>query len=112
MSNRPTLTQLTDHARQRAQQRGIEADVLSALLRYGDVLMNDRKGARVLGFTHASRERLRRTLGRRDFARLADRLDVYAVVSHETGSVITVGHRLIRLHPRKHSRGSIDIMAA
>jgi hypothetical protein len=88
----------TEHATSRLRQRGIPAELLDLLVRYG-VSWHDGRGARVLAFDKKSRKRLRRELGSKLFARWESRLNVYAVVSPDE-VLITVGHRLHR--SRRH----------
>jgi len=84
----------TRHSELRMRQRGIAADVLEVLSRFGDE--GYRHGAEVLFMTRASRAKARRQLGRAAYARVADHLDVYLVQSSE-GRVITCARRLRRL---------------
>jgi hypothetical protein len=84
----------TRHSEQRMRQRGIAADVLEVLSRFGD--QGHRYGAQVLFMPRASREEARRQLGREAYARVADRLDVYLVQSSE-GRLITCARRRRRL---------------
>lgn len=86
---------VTKHASVRQQQRGIPPIVIDLLVNYGTVERSG-KGATTHYFDKTSRRRLRAYTGR-----LADviepYLDCYAIVS-DSGDVITVAHRLKKLH--------------
>jgi hypothetical protein len=84
----------TQHATARMRQRGIPAELLNLLMRFGDE-RHDGHGAWVMGFTKRARLRLRRELGAKTFARWESRLNVYAVISDDE-TLVTVGHRLQR----------------
>jgi len=87
---------LTIHARTRAQQRGIAADLLPHLLAFGTE-RHDNHGGVIVCFDRAARLRAARAgaASARDLDRLAG---VYAVETH--GVVATVGHRHRRLRVR------------
>ncbi len=84
----------SQHAMERCQQRGIQQDVVDALLAYGR--RRYRKGAEVYFMTKSSRLRARQELGQDAFAKITDRLNSYLVVSSD-GNVITATKRLQRL---------------
>ena len=88
--------ELTQHARVRMQQRGIGPEVLEDLLAYGRVV-HDHRGAEIVFFDRATRNRLRQARGEDVIRRLGKRLATYAVVG-SNGKVFTVGHRTRRLY--------------
>lgn len=89
---------ITDHARLRIQQRGIQEDVLPLLLKYGQKTY-DNYGGKVYYLNKASRERIERECGGAILRKIRDRMDVYAVLNQGNG-VVTVGHRFKRI--RRH----------
>ncbi|KPK48397.1 MAG: hypothetical protein AMS22_15435 [Thiotrichales bacterium SG8_50] len=83
---------LTHHAVERMQQRGIARAELDCLLRYGRPEY-DHHGGRIFFVDKSSRRRLAAHFG----SRLAERVGrLYAVVGHD-GAVLTVGHRFHRI---------------
>jgi hypothetical protein len=86
--------ELTAHAQERKQQRGIPMEVLEVLLEFGEV--RSRHGADVVYMTKRTRAEARRSLGRLAYSRVADRLKVYAVQGLD-GQIVTCGKRLRRL---------------
>lgn len=84
----------TTHSQARCQQRGIRPDVVDVLLTYGRRKV--RHGAEVCFMDKISRARAREDLGSKQYARIADRLNSYVVVS-ENGQLITAAPRLHRL---------------
>ena len=86
---------LTQHARQRMQQRGIPREAVDYVLAYGRV-SHDHHGCRVLWLDKRSRIRMRRAEGRRLLRRLDKSLNTY-VVTDGDGMVVTVGHRYRRV---------------
>jgi len=85
---------LTKHAEARCQQRGIRDEVVEALLSYGQ--RQYRHGAEVCYMDRAARADLKRAIGRKAYARLADRLNTYVVLSTD-GAVVTAARRHGRL---------------
>lgn len=85
---------LTHHAETRCQQRGIQTDVVEAILAHGE--RHWRRGAEVCFMTRQARERARTELGEKSFARISDRLGCYVVVSGD-GRIVTVAQRRQRL---------------
>ena len=92
------IAKSTEHATARLRQRGIPTELLDLLIRFGEE-WHDGHGARVIGFTKRTRWQLRKDLGAKQFARWESRLNVYAVLSTDE-TLVTVGHRLRRQHPR------------
>ena len=88
----------TNHAQQRAQQRGIPPLIDQLLEMYGQE-QHDGHGAVVLYLDKASLRRMERDMGRRPVARLSEWLDAYKVKSTD-GNTITVGHRYQRIRRR------------
>lgn len=86
----------TKHADTRLQQRNIPPLIVDWLTRYG-AKQHDHNGAEVLYFDKRSRKDLARHVGDEVVKRLSGLLDAYAVVSTDTGVVITVGHRYKRI---------------
>ena len=86
----------TEHATARLRQRGIPTELLDLLVSYGEESY-DGHGARIIGFSRRTRRRLRQEIGDKLYARWESRLNVYAVVAANE-ALITVGHRLSRLH--------------
>ena len=84
----------TGHGAARCRQRGIQREVVDVLLDYGQ--QGRHRGAEVIYMNRKSRLQARRDLGERMFARIAERLDAYLVVSDD-GAIITGAQRLKRL---------------
>lgn len=89
-SNRYRNTSTSLHAEKRAQQRGINKSVLPLLLAYGRREYDGHGGVRYL-MTAASVANLCRAVGRTE--QVEALAGVYAVVSAEDQTVITMGHR-------------------
>lgn len=83
---------LTKHASDRLQQRGIPRIAVDLLHEYG-ARRYDHHGVVIRYFDKRSRERLVRERGKAVVARLAGVLNVYMVVSAADGAVLTVAHR-------------------
>jgi hypothetical protein len=86
---------LSHHATARAQQRGLPPLIMDWLDAYGARTSGGR-GAEIVHFDKASRQRLRRDVGAQVVDRLRPLLDAYLVMSAD-GTVITVGWRLKRV---------------
>jgi hypothetical protein len=84
---RPALSR---HAGKRAQQRGIDQSAVSLVLAYGKREFDGRGGVRYL-MTRDSIDCLRRVVGTTQ--QVEALAGVYAVVSAEDDTVITLGHR-------------------
>lgn len=81
---------MSRHADKRAQQRGIDKSALPLLLAYGQREYDGKGGIRYL-MTTSSLNNLSRVVGRtKQVEALAG---VYAIVSAEDQTVITIGHR-------------------
>lgn len=87
--------QLTKHANDRMQQRGIPPLIIEWLTSYG-ASRHDHRGAEILYFDKHSRKALAKAVGEEVVSRLAGLLDTYAVVA-DGGAVITAGHRYKRV---------------
>lgn len=85
---------LSRHAEVRCNQRGIDSEVLDALMTFGQV--RHRHGAEIYYMDHEARRRAERELNERVLRRIRDRLNAYLVVSPE-GTVITAAKRRRRL---------------
>lgn len=89
-STRERRVSMSNHADKRARQRGIDKTALPLLLAYGQREFDGRGGIRYL-MTSDSLDALSRAVGRtKQVEALAG---VYAVVSPEDQTVITMGHR-------------------
>jgi pimeloyl-CoA synthetase len=89
---------LTQHAQQRMQQRGIPRQAIDYVLTYGRV-SHDHRGACVVWLDKRSRARLGREAGRKVVREMDKHLDAY-VVTDKDGTVMPVGHRYRRI--RRH----------
>lgn len=85
---------LKQHASIRLQQRAISRERLDLLLIYGQRTRSN--GADIVYLNRSSRHALERDVGRKEYAKLAGKLRIYAVVGDD-GSVITAGHRFKRI---------------
>ena len=85
----------TEHATARLRQRGIPLELLDLLVEYGEE-WHVGHGARIMGFSKRTRQRMKRDVGVKAFARWESRLNVYAVVA-SNDALVTVGHRYERL---------------
>ena len=88
--------QLSRHAEQRMQQRGIPRQAVDVVLAYGRV-SHDHRGGCVVWLDKRARARLRREAGQRILRRLEKHLNAYAVTDPADGKVLTVGHRYRRI---------------
>ena len=86
---------LSHHAQQRMQQRGIPRKAVDYLLAYGRV-SHDHHGGCVLWLDKRSRSRIGAEEGRQALRKLEKHLNAY-VVTDSDGSVVTVGHRYRRI---------------
>ena len=86
----------TDHAQQRARQRGIPQLVIDWLMQFGETEW-DHHGAQVKFFTRKSRRRIDKAMGAQTTRRMHEFLNSYAVVGLD-GTLITCGHRYKRIH--------------
>jgi hypothetical protein len=89
-TNRQRKAELSRHASKRAQQRGISPSSMPLVLAFGKQEFDGKGGIRYL-MTSESIASLKRTVG------LTQQIEalqgVYAVVSTEDSTIITVGHR-------------------
>ena len=86
---------MTVHAKERSQQRGIEPMALHLLQQYGKEL-HDHRGARIMYFDKNSWKEMQRSEGKRAIRNLSEMLGIYAVFALEDDRVITVGHNFKR----------------
>lgn len=89
-STRDRRASMSNHADERAQQRGIDKAALPLLLAYGHREFDGRGGIRYL-MTAESLEALSRAVG--STKQVEALAGVYAVVSAVDQTVITMGHR-------------------
>jgi hypothetical protein len=94
-SNGTALFDLTEHARTRAQRRGIHPDELDALLTYGRRI-HDHLDGLIYTFDEEGLNQLRQDAPRTLWKRLQSHRSIY-VVTNADGRVITTGHRYKRL---------------
>lgn len=87
---------LSRHAAQRAQQRGIPPLIDQWLDEFGDE-QYDHHGAVILTFSKRSIRAMERCLGRVPVRRMREYLRAYKVVSSHDGDTITIGYRTRRL---------------
>ena len=86
---------LSLHAQQRMQQRGIPLKVVDYLLAYGRV-SHDHHGGCVIWLDKRSRSRIGAEEGQKLLRKLDKHLNAY-VVTDTDGTVVTVGHRYRRI---------------
>lgn len=86
---------MTMHARQRMQQRGINREAMDYVLTYGRA-SRDHHGCRVVWLDKQARKKIRRAEGAGVERKLDKHLNAYAVVDSD-GVVVTVGHRYRRI---------------
>jgi len=86
------MNDLTDHARARMRQRGIDAEALERLLEFGREAFDHRGHATIVYFDKAARRRLERQADSADRKQVQRISRMYAVLSNN-GKVVTVGHR-------------------
>ena len=85
------MTQMTQHAQARMQQRGITMQTVECLLDVGAVAY-DHRGATIVYFDKKAKSRLQRNGGRQKYVAMEKQLNAYAVVGQD-GAVVTVGRR-------------------
>ena len=95
------ISEFTQHATERLQQRGVPPLIAGWLLDYGEETF-DGHGGVVRYFTRRSIRRLERECGAAPIRRLSEYLRCYLVQSNDVGSVITIGKR----HPGRRIRRS------
>jgi hypothetical protein len=86
------ISEFTQHAAERLQQRGVPPLIAGWLLDYGEETF-DGRGAVVRYFTRRSIRRMEREFGVAPVKRLSEYLRCYLVQSNDDGSVITIGKR-------------------
>jgi hypothetical protein len=87
--------QMSLHARTRAQQRGINGDVLNCLLHYGRH-EHDHMGCELVMFDDVSLEEVAKREPRALWRKADEARSLYAVVD-SNGMVVTTGHRFRRV---------------
>ena len=85
------MTNMTQHAQVRMQQRGITMQALESLLVHGAVAY-DHRGATIVYFDKKAKSRLQKIGGRHAYRAMEKQLNTYAVVAQD-GVVVTVGRR-------------------
>lgn len=89
------LIAVTDHARMRMQQRGLQQSQIEWLLEYGSERY-DRCGKLWLSYDRKAKKLMRKYLPSDILKRI--KLDTYGVIAEENGVLVTVGHRTKRFH--------------
>lgn len=87
---------LSQHAGLRMQQRCINPTIIDYLQEFGES-NHDGKGACVLTFGKKAKYQLRKTLNKKEYAKIESKLKAYAVVSLD-GHIITVGYQQQRFY--------------
>lgn len=87
---------ISEHAKARMQQRGIDPFVLDLAVRYGKKSYDHHGGVRRF-FDKSSRRRIQKNLGRNVYEHLRPLLDTVVIHDVEEQTVITVEHRLKRI---------------
>jgi hypothetical protein len=90
------ISDVSNHAQTRMQQRGVTPGLLELLDAYG-ATQHDHKGAEVRYFNKAARRRLQQAEGRDVYRAVETKLNVYAVVARD-GRLVTVGRRDHRIN--------------
>ena len=88
------MQSLNKHAAVRLQQRAISRDSLDWLLAYGTWARSN--GADVVYLSKKSWRSLERDVGRDEYFKMKERLQIYAIVADD-GRIITAGHRFKRI---------------
>ena len=86
---------LSSHAALRLQQRGISRTLLDLLTEHGEAVRGG--NAVIYYFNDKRRARVKHHVGDEVYKAVADRLNIYAVVSND-GEIITVGHHYRRMY--------------
>ncbi len=89
----------SEHAKVRAQQRGIPPIIDRWLDEFGEEDYDGHGGIRVY-FSRKSVRAMERAFGREPVRRMAEFLRAYRVESSHDGQVITIGHRTDRVRRR------------
>jgi hypothetical protein len=92
------ISDVSNHAQARMQQRGVPPPLLLELLDAYGATQYDHHGAAVRYFDKAARRRLQQAEGSEVYRAVETKLNVYAVVARD-GCLVTVGrrdHRIIR----------------
>lgn len=78
------------------QQRRITQSILDLLYAYGRFVERGKTGL-IVHFDKGAREFVRKTLSRKEYARIEPKLNAYLVEGPD-GSILTVGHRYRPIH--------------
>jgi len=90
------ISDVSNHAQTRMQQRGVTPRLLDLLDAYG-ATQYDHRGAKILYFNKAARRKLRHFEGAEVYRAVEAKLNVYAVVARD-GRLVTVGRRDHRIN--------------
>ena len=90
------ISDVSNHAQTRMQQRGVTPGLLDLLDAYG-ATQYDHRGAEVRYFNKAARRKLRDSEGAEVYRAVEAKRNVYAVVAHD-GCLVTVGRRDRRIN--------------
>ena len=80
----------TNHAEMRMKQRGIDDDLVMLVDTYGKRAF-DRHHGEIVFLNKKARQRIRKNLGKTDYACIEKKLNAYFVEAG--GRIVTVGHR-------------------
>lgn len=94
------LYEFSQHAGKRCQQRGIGTDVIDAVLAFGSIV--DHGGSKKYYMDKRAHQRARREMDAAEYRRIADRLNIYLVVSDAT--IVTVANLRTRIRVSKPHR--------
>jgi len=90
------ISDVSNHAQTRMQQRGVTPGLLTLLNTYG-ATQYDHRGAAVRYFDKAARRRLQAVEGADVYRTVEAKLNVYAVIARD-GCLVTVGRRDRRIN--------------
>jgi hypothetical protein len=93
------MTYVSQHAFSRSQKRVVPPVVFDWLAQFGEEQF-DGHGGVIRYFSHDSRRRMEKCLGRKFVSENQKYLDHYFVESATDGTIITVGVRFKRIHRR------------
>jgi hypothetical protein len=87
---------LTRHAAERSQQRGVPPLVVEWLQQFGEEIF-DGRGCIQRYFSKASIRAMERAFGRQPVSKMDQYLRAYTVESTGSGTIVTVGYRRTRI---------------